>query len=101
MQKTLGILVNSDRNFNYIYEIAKAAKSKNITTYIFFTGRGVLLSKKEEFKTIVGQANLRICEVSYRANGLKGEVPGVGFKEFTTQAANAKMVEECDRYIVL
>jgi len=43
-----------------------------------------------------------VCEVSYIANGYKGkEVPGLADKDFATQARNAEMVEECDRYLIL
>jgi len=47
-------------------------------------------------------AEVAICEVSYISYGYKGiEIPGLGDKDFMTQARNAEMVEECDRYIVL
>lgn len=101
MQKTLGILVNTDKHFSYLYPLAKAAHQKNIETRIFFTGPGVLLTQRSEFAQLVGLAKLSVCEVSFRANGLSGEVPGVGFKDFVTQATNAEMVEQCDRYIVM
>ena len=101
MAKRLGILVNTDRYFSYLYQLTRAAFRKNIETQIFFTGPGVLLTQKDEFRHLVGLAKLSVCEVSFRANNLKGEVPGVGFKDFVTQATNAEMVANCDRYIVL
>jgi hypothetical protein len=42
--------------------------------------------------------------VSFRANefhGREDQVPGVGFKDFATQARNAEMAAECDRYLVM
>jgi predicted peroxiredoxin len=101
MPKKLGILVNTDRHFHYLYALAKAAHKKGIKIQIFFTARGVLLTKRAKFKRLVGLAKLSVCDVSFRANGLTGDVPGVGFKDFVTQAVNAKMVADCDRYIVL
>lgn len=101
MSATLGILVNSDKHFDYVYQLARAARHRGIETRIFFTGRGVLLTQQEAFKKLVGLARLAVCEVSFRANNLSGEVPGVGFKDFATQAVNAEMVAECDRYIVI
>lgn len=101
MAKTLGILVNTDKHFTYVHSLAKAANEKGIESQIFFTGPGVLLTQKSDFEQLVGLAKLSVCEVSFRANGLSGDVPGVGFKDFVTQAANAEMVVECDRYIVL
>lgn len=101
MARTLGILVNTDKNFHYLYALAKAAHKKDIDTQVFFTGPGVLLTKTPDFNQLVGLAKLSVCEVSFRANNLSGDVPGVGFKDFVTQAANADMVANCDRYIVL
>ncbi|MGD9212737.1 MAG: hypothetical protein PVI90_18280 [Desulfobacteraceae bacterium] len=101
MPKTLGILVNSDHYFSYLLQITKAAHEKGVNTHIFFTGVGVLLSQTEEFKELVGLARLSICDVSFRSHGLSGDVPGVGFKDFVTQATHAEMIFECDRYIVL
>jgi predicted peroxiredoxin len=101
MSATLGIMVNTDRHFDYIYALAKAAKNKGITTRIFFTGQGVLLTQGKEFERLVGLARLSVCDVSFRAHHLGGDVPGVGFKDFATQAVNAEMVAQCDRYIVM
>ncbi len=56
-----------------------------------------------QFRELVGKAKLSICDVSFRANGLhgrEGEVPGVGFKDFATQAKNAEMLANVDRYLV-
>ena len=101
MAKTLGILVNTDKHFHYLYELVKAAYKRDIKTQIFFTGPGVLLSQRADFEKLVGLAKLSVCDVSFRANGLSGDVPGVGFKDFVTQAVHAEMVANCDRYLVL
>lgn len=101
MSATLGILVNTDKHFDYICQLAAAAEKKGIDTHIFFTGQGVLLTQNKDFKRLVGLARLTVCEVSFRANNLTGSVPGVGFKDFATQAVNAEMVARCDRYIVM
>ncbi len=97
----LGIMVCTPNYLDYVINTAKAAHKKGIELDIFFTGRGVLLTQDERFKELVGIAHLFVCEVSFRANGLEGKtVPGVGFKQFVTQAKNAEMIEECDKYLV-
>lgn len=102
MAQLLGIMVSSDKHMDYVVNLTSAAQAKDVQVKLFFTGRSVLLTQKEEFKSLVGKAQLYVCDVSFRANGLEGkEVPGVGFKEFVTQARNAEMLEECDRYLVL
>ena len=101
MADSLGILVNSDKYLNYVIKLAKAANAKGKELKIFFTGESVLCTQKPEFKKLVGKGKLFVCDVSFRARGLEGkEVPGVGFKEFVTQAKNAEMIDECDKYVV-
>ena len=103
MKDTIGILVSSDRHLDYIIHFTRAAHDKGKQVKIFFTGKGVRLTLVPEFKELVGKAKLWVCDVSFRANGFHGrenEVPGVGFKDFATQARNAEMLNEVDRYLV-
>lgn len=103
MADTLGILVTSDKYLDYVIQLTEAAHRKGKDVRIFFTGRAVNLSVTPPFKRLVGKAKLWICDVSFRANGLHGreeEVPGVGFKDFATQAKNAEMLHDVDRYVV-
>jgi len=100
MNDRLGILVCSNKHLDYVVALTTAAHEKGKKVQIFFTGQGVLLTQKPEFKNLVGKAKLSVCDVSFRANNLEGEVPGVGFKDFATQARNAEMIKECDRYLV-
>jgi predicted peroxiredoxin len=100
MSDRLGILVNTEKHLKNVIALTKAAHEKGKKVQIFFTGKGVLLTQQPEFAELVGKAKLSVCDVSFRANGLSGEVPGVGFKDFATQARNAEMIDECDRYVV-
>ena len=103
MSDTLGILVSSDKYMDHVVNLTQAAHTKGKRVSLFFTGKGVLLTMDPRFKTLVGKAKLSVCDVSFRANGLHGresEVPGVGFKDFATQAKNAEMLAQVDRYLV-
>ncbi len=103
MTETLGLLVNTDKHLDYVINIVNAAYAKGKDIEIFFTGKGVLLTLKSNFRKLAGKARLSVCDVSFRANGLNGreaEVPGVGFKDFATQARNAEMIARVDRYLV-
>jgi hypothetical protein len=44
---------------------------------------------------------MTLCDVSFRGLKLEGDVPGLGFKDFATQAKNADLIEKSDRYLVL
>jgi predicted peroxiredoxin len=98
--KTLGVLVSSDRHLDYVIRLTDAAFAKGVAVKIFFTGNGVRLTQSPEFRKLIGKANMALCDVSYRAFGFTGDVPGLGFKDFATQAKNAEMVKDCDRYVV-
>lgn len=100
MADKLGVLVSSNKHLDKVIALTTAAFEKGKKVQIFFTGAGVLLTQKPEFEQLVDKAKLSICDVSFRANGLEGDVPGIGFKDFATQARNAEMISECDRYVV-
>ena len=100
MTDKLCILVSSEKHLDYVINLTCAAYEKGKDVRIFFTGKGVRLTRDQDFQKLIGKAKLSLCEVSYRALGLKGDVPGLGFKNFATQAKNAGMVKACDGYVV-
>ncbi len=100
MAETLGILVGTDRHLENVIKLINAAYAKGIAVDVFFTGKGVLLTQRSEFSLLVGKAKLSLCDTSFRSLGLAGDVPGVGFKDFATQARNMEMMNSCDRYLV-
>jgi hypothetical protein len=100
MTEILGILVSSDRHLDYVNKLTNAAHEKGKDVYIFFTGKGVLLTQTPEFTQLVGKAKMSLCDVSFRALGLKGEVPGFGPKDFATQENHVAIIEKSDGYVV-
>ena len=103
MADRLGILVSSDRHMDYVVEITEAAHAKGKEIDLFFTGRGVLLTLSPAFRELAGKARLAVCDISFRAHGLHGrqkDLPGLDQTDFTTQARNAEMLSEVDRYLV-
>ena len=100
MTQKLGILASSNKHLDYIINLTDAAVKKKKEVEIFFTGQGVLLTQSPDFQKLVGKAKMSLCDNSFRALGLKGDVPGLGFKDFATQAKNADLIENSDRYVV-
>ena len=100
MAEKLGLLVSSDRHLDYVIKLTQAACDRGKEVEIFFTGKGVLLTQSPKFSQLVGKAKMSLCDVSFRALGLKGDVPGFGFKDFATQARNAEIIKNSDRYLV-
>ncbi len=98
---TLGICVATKRHLPHVIGLARAAKAAGKEVRMFFTGEGVQLTQDPRFAELLPVASVKVCEVSYHANGLQGkEVPGLKYKDFVTQARNAEMVEECERYVI-
>ena len=100
MAEKLGILVSSDKHLEHLINLTAAAHDKGKDVEIFFTGEGVLLTQSPDFTRLVGKAKMSLCDVSFRAQGLEGDVPGFGFKDFATQAKNAEIIKTSDKYLV-
>ena len=102
MGQTIGICVSTQNNLHHVIGLAKAAKNAGKQVEIFFTGDGVILTRDSRFSELLDIAKVAVCEVSYIDRGYQGkELPGLVDKDFVTQARNAEMVEECDRYVML
>jgi hypothetical protein len=94
------MVANRD-SLGHLLALVAAAEKKGVPVEVFLTGEGVLLTQDPRFPGLAGRAKLALCEVSFRALGLQGEVPGMGFKDFATQARHAEMLEECRHYLML
>ena len=104
MAESLGICVATKNNMVHVVGLAKAAKAAGKEVKIFMTGEGVHLAHDPLFPQLLemGVGHVGVCEVSYIANGFQGKpVAGLRDKDFVTQARNAEMLDECDRYVVL
>ena len=100
MADKLGILVSSDRHLDKVIALTAAAHEKAKKVQIFFTHTGVFLTQEPEFEQLVGKAKMALCLACFDKYGLEGDVPGFEDKDFATQAKNAEMMKESDRYIV-
>lgn len=99
----LAIMVSTDKHLDYVINMTSAACAKGKQVKLFFTGKGVLLTMKPQFKKLADMASVSICDASFRANGLhgrQGQVPGVTPMNFTSQARNVEMLAQADRYLV-
>jgi len=97
----LGIMVATRDSLGHLLAVVASAEKKGVKLVVFLTGEAVLLTQDPRFGELAGRARLALCEVSFRAHDLKGEVPGMGFKDFATQAKHAEMLEDCRHYLML
>jgi len=109
MVEKLGILVITDKYFDHVIELAKAAKKADKEVEVFLTAQGVLNIKNPRFKELLENANVALCEVGYKryiGEGLdklskeESPVEGLDYKDFATQGRNAEILSEVDRYVV-
>jgi hypothetical protein len=101
MSKSLGVFVSSDLHLDKVIRLCKAARDKDdVEVTIFFTHLGTTLTQDPRFAELEGLAKLSLCNVGFESHGLKPPVPGIGEKDYATQARNGEMIEECDRYVV-
>jgi predicted peroxiredoxin len=98
--KSLGVFVSSDQHLDKIIKLCKAAKDKDVDVTIFFSHLGTLLTQEKKFDELKGLARMALCKVAFESQGLHPPVPGIGEKEFATQARHAEVIGACDRYVV-
>ena len=101
MKGKLGILAATASSLEHLLGLVAAAEKAGLEVEVFLTGEGVLLTQDPRFAQLAGRTRMALCEVSFRARGLIGEVPGLGFKDFATQARHAEILEDCPHYVVL
>jgi hypothetical protein len=101
MAETLGIMVATKDSLEHLLGLVAAAERKGVPMVIFLTAEGVLLSQDSRFGELAGRAEISLCDVGFKGFGLKGEVPGLGEKDFATQAKHAEMLADCKYYVML
>ncbi|MGO9175416.1 MAG: hypothetical protein ACLQED_04645 [Desulfobaccales bacterium] len=101
MEETLGIMVATQDSLEHLLGLVAAAERKGVPMIIFLTAEGVLLSQDPRFGELAGRAEISLCDVGFKGFGLKGEVPGLGRKDFATQAKHAEMLTDCKHYVML
>ncbi len=101
MKNRLAILVSSDRHLDHVIQLTRAAWARGKQVSLFLTGKGVRLTMAPQFAEVAAMAGVAVCDSSFKANGLvKDQIKAPGVR-FTTQAANAEILKQADRYLVL
>lgn len=100
MSKRLGVFISSDQHLDKLIKLCRAAKGKDIEVTLFLTHLGTLLTQDPRFNELEDIVNIFLCKASFKNHGLEPPVKGISDQEYLTQAKNAEMIDECDRYIV-
>ncbi|MGD9008383.1 MAG: hypothetical protein PVG41_10685 [Desulfobacteraceae bacterium] len=101
MQKTLGILITSERHGLHLEEIVLAAKHKRIQLRVHVHGPAVRLCLKRQFKSALVQTEMTICRHSAKRFGILEKLEILYPEGLTTPQRPALDVGRCCKTIVL
>ncbi|MBF0530693.1 MAG: hypothetical protein HQK55_15800 [Deltaproteobacteria bacterium] len=103
MSDILGIFVSTDRHWEHLVGLTESAHRKGIPVIIFFTSRGVLLTRHPDFHRLAGRAEMSLCRKSFEAFGLLADppIPGLTRNSFGNQSRHADLIEKSTKYLAL
>jgi hypothetical protein len=99
--RSLGMLITSDRYFNYVAGIVTAAHAKGLAVYLYLTGTALYLIDLPEFSSIWKKAErvVSLENVTPPAAGRTGtdarSLPAADSEDLS------RLLGACDRHIVL
>ena len=97
---TLGIIVNSNRYFDFVTHLAKAAVDHDKAVHIHLLGEGCEFAATKACNRLSCQAQITMCAKSVRqmiqkdVEQAKDRISLVPSQELT------KLLEQCDRHVV-
>ena len=101
MQKTLGLLITSDRNGTHLEAIVRAALRKRVTVRAHISGLGVKLCLRQGFQAVLAHAQVTICRRSAERLGLRDQIEALTRHVLTSSRRPPLNIIQCDRCLVL
>jgi hypothetical protein len=101
MQKTLGILITSERHGLHLEAIVQAAKRKRIQLCVHVHGPAVRLCLKRQFRSALVQTEMTICRLSAKRFDILAKLEALYPEGLTTPQRPALDVGRCSKTIVL
>ena len=101
MQKTLGILITSERHGLHLEAIVQAAKRKRIQLYVHVHGPAVRLCLKRQFASALVQTKMTICRHSAKRSGILERLEALYPEALTTPQRPLLDIGRCSKRIVL
>jgi hypothetical protein len=99
--KHLGILVKSAAKIDWVYNLARAAGSRNKSVWVHFAENGVLGLQEQQIEKLMPYAKVSICRSSADRLGSATELCRQYGPCFAPPSAVADMIRDCERYLVL
>jgi hypothetical protein len=99
MNRTLGILVNSDRYFGHLLGLARSARKQGFALLVFCTGPGVRAALEPDFHELAESAEVKFCRKSI--DRYIPKPPELPKSSLTNQSWHAELIDRADRYLVL
>jgi hypothetical protein len=101
MQKTLGILITSERHGLHLEAIVRAARHKRIQLCVHVHGPAVRLCLKRQFRSALVQTEMTICRQSAKRFDILAKLEALYPEGLTTPQRPALDVGRCSKTIVL
>ncbi len=102
----LGICVTTPQYMHHIMGITQAALRAGKKVKVFFTFKGIHLTKHPDFVKLANMLppdDIAICAKSYNCEGYDSQLDipkGLTNLQMRTQGFHVEILEECDRYLV-
>ena len=101
MDKTLGILITSDRHGKHLNAIVQAARHKGIGLMVHIAGTGVRLCLSRSFRYILDHARVTVCHDSAKRIGIADRIETLCPGRLTSALNPPLDIGRCTRSIVL
>lgn len=98
--QTLGILVNSERHFDFVFALTEAAvlKGKQVSIHIMDSGLGLLFASS--FPRLCPMARITVSDTSIPEIGRRGSPQILAGVEVIPAQKLVGLMQQCDRQVV-
>ena len=98
---TLGILVNSNRHFDFVVKLSEAAASKGIGVMVHILGQGVAgINNADVLAALSRIAQVSVCAASMRQFARQTAVKMPKAVMISPPGQLARILSRCDRHVV-
>ncbi len=101
MQKTLGILITSERHGSHLEAIVRAARRKRIQVCVHINGPAIKLCLKPGFQAALDHTKASICHKAADRFGLKAKLEALYPDSLTSPHGPPLDIGRCRKRIVL
>jgi len=99
-KNTLGIVVNSNRYFEYVTKMTDAALKKDKQVRIYLLGTGIEYTRTKAYARLSRKTRISLCADSEQGTACPGESKTGGDGNFVPPRELISILQRCHRYVV-